>query len=68
MVVEAIAAGDAQVEADARRIGSFADGVAITNAQELASRLFVTVYMGSINSSADTRCRWEATMSAVSPV
>jgi hypothetical protein len=58
MVVQAIEAGDAAVLTDARRIGRYAEGEAIGSARELAGRLFTTVYMGSQNSSSETRDRW----------
>ena len=57
MVMHAIAAGDSQVAADALRIGQYTEGLGPANAKELAGRLFVTVYMGSINSSNETRTR-----------
>ncbi|CAG9462919.1 unnamed protein product [Pedinophyceae sp. YPF-701] len=57
MVVAAVREGDAQVAADARRIGQYADGEAVDDARELARRVFVTVYMGTENSSAETRNR-----------
>lgn len=57
MVVAAIEAGDAAVAADARRIGRYGEGEAVTDARELAGRLFTTVYMGSENSTRETRDR-----------
>jgi NAD+ synthase (glutamine-hydrolysing) len=57
LVVKAVAAGDALVLADARRIGKYGDAETVTDPQELASRLFTTVYMGSANSSKETRDR-----------
>lgn len=45
------------MQADVRRIGGY-DGEALpTTAAELASRVLTTVYMGSENSSAETRER-----------
>jgi NAD+ synthase (glutamine-hydrolysing) len=59
LALKAIAAGDATVLADARRIGQYSPGEAVGDAAELAGRLFHTVYMGTVNSSAETRNRWE---------
>jgi hypothetical protein len=58
MVVRAVEAGDTAVLADARRIGRYGEGEAVSDARELAGRLFTTVYMGSENSSKETRDRW----------
>jgi NAD+ synthase (glutamine-hydrolysing) len=41
--------GDVQVEADARRIGLYADGEIPNDPKELANRILQTVYMGSEN-------------------
>lgn len=57
LVVKAIQAGDQDALADARRIGHYQSGEAITSPQELANRLFHTVYMGTENSSSATRER-----------
>jgi NAD+ synthase (glutamine-hydrolysing) len=57
LAVKAIAAGDETVLADARRIGQYAPGEAVQGAAELAGRLFHTTYMGTVNSSAETRNR-----------
>lgn len=57
LVVKAIAAGDELVLADARRIGQYQSGEEVSSAQELAHRLFHTVYMGTENSSKETRAR-----------
>lgn len=42
---------------DARRIGQYQDNVYVTSAEDLASRVFHTVYMGTANSSSETRER-----------
>jgi hypothetical protein len=57
MVVKAIEAGDEAVLADARRLAKYGPTEAVADAQELAGRLFTTVYMGSANSSKETRDR-----------
>jgi NAD+ synthase (glutamine-hydrolysing) len=56
LVVRAIEGGDQTVLADARRIGQYGEGDTI-QVQELANRLFHTVFMGTVNSSSDTRSR-----------
>ena len=50
-------AGDAQVQADARRIGQYNEGQAIASSQELAGQILSSVFMGTENSGADTRRR-----------
>ncbi|KAF6262108.1 glutamine-dependent NAD(+) synthetase with GAT domain-containing protein [Scenedesmus sp. NREL 46B-D3] len=60
LAVKAIAAGDGTVLADARRMGQYAAGQAVDDPTDLASRLFHTTYMGTVNSSADTRSRAKA--------
>ncbi|KAI8470126.1 MAG: glutamine-dependent NAD(+) synthetase with GAT domain-containing protein [Monoraphidium minutum] len=57
MVVRAIESGDEAVLADARRVAKYGEGEAMGGARELAGRLFTTVYMGSANSSKETRDR-----------
>mmetsp|Transcript_23328 Transcript_23328/g.59695 ORF Transcript_23328/g.59695 Transcript_23328/m.59695 type:complete len:726 (-) Transcript_23328:433-2610(-) len=58
MVAKAVASGDARVKADAARIGQYAEGEPVApSAQEFAGRLFTTVYMGTVNSSRETRER-----------
>lgn len=59
LVVKAIAAGDQTVLADARRIAQYGDTVDISSAEELANRLFHTVFMGTANSSKETRSRYK---------
>lgn len=56
LVEQAVAAGDPVVAADARRIGQYKEGEAVT-AHDLASRIFHTVFMGTVNSSTSTRTR-----------
>lgn len=56
LVVHAIESGDSTVLSDARRIGQYKEGEAI-EVQDLANRLFHTVFMGTENSSSDTRSR-----------
>ncbi len=57
MVVAEAAEGNAQVIADARRIIGAEDDYVPTDPTELASRLFFTCYMGTENSSKETRRR-----------
>ena len=39
------------------RIGGYAEGEEVTDAQELAKRVITSVFMGTVNSSVDTRAR-----------
>uniref|UniRef100_A0ACD5Z8E5 Uncharacterized protein n=1 Tax=Avena sativa TaxID=4498 RepID=A0ACD5Z8E5_AVESA len=57
LVIKDIEKGDEQVKADAMRIGQYKDGEFPTDSRELAKRLFYTVYMGTENSSEDTKSR-----------
>ncbi|KAK9230521.1 hypothetical protein WN944_023492 [Citrus x changshan-huyou] len=57
LVVKEIANGDEQVKADAIRIGRYANGEFPTESREFAKRIFYTVFMGSENSSQETRMR-----------
>ncbi|XP_044477071.1 glutamine-dependent NAD(+) synthetase isoform X2 [Mangifera indica] len=57
LVVKEIANGDEQVKADAIRIGHYTDGQFPTDSREFAKRVFYTVYMGSENSSEETKSR-----------
>ncbi|KAL6897337.1 hypothetical protein ACP4OV_007033 [Aristida adscensionis] len=57
LVIKDIEKGDEQVKADALRIGQYKDGEIPTDSRELAKRLLYTVYMGTENSSEDTRSR-----------
>ncbi|KAF9591411.1 hypothetical protein IFM89_004109 [Coptis chinensis] len=57
LVVEEIANGDEQVKADAIRIGNYADGQFPTDSKEFAKRIFYTVFMGTENSSEETKLR-----------
>ena len=58
MVVDAVAAGNHQVEEDARRIGQYKAEEHVDDAQQLASRVFTTIYLGTVNSSEETRSRY----------
>lgn len=42
---------------DARRVGGYGPEEVVSDARDLASRIFVTVYMGTENSSAETKER-----------
>ncbi|KAK3124944.1 hypothetical protein QOZ80_7BG0597310 [Eleusine coracana subsp. coracana] len=57
LVIKDIEKGDEQVKVDALRIGQYKGGEIPTDSKELATRLFYTVYMGTENSSEDTRSR-----------
>ncbi|KAK9815368.1 hypothetical protein WJX72_002356 [[Myrmecia] bisecta] len=57
MLVKAVQAGDAELEAEVRRVGQYANAEPIASAAELANKLLCTVYMGTVNSSMDTRQR-----------
>ncbi|KAJ6933797.1 glutamine-dependent NAD(+) synthetase [Populus alba x Populus x berolinensis] len=57
LVVKEIEKGDEQVKADAIRIGNYTDGQFPTDSKEFAKRIFYTVFMGSENSSDDTKKR-----------
>ena len=58
---------DPQVIADARRIAGEANDSAYvpTDAQEFANRIFHTCYMGTVNSSEETRQRAKALAEAI---
>ena len=47
------------------RVGNYADGEEITDAAEFSSRIFSTVYMGTVNSSRETRQRAKTLASEV---
>ncbi|KDQ12997.1 hypothetical protein BOTBODRAFT_112092 [Botryobasidium botryosum FD-172 SS1] len=59
LVVEAASRGDDQVIADARRIAGETDGSTYvpSDPKEFANRVFHTSYMGTENSSSETRSR-----------
>eukprot|EP00249_Psilotum_nudum_P015514 c25368_g1_i1 orf=97-2295(+) len=59
LVIKAIENGDSQVQADAVRIGHYQKGELPKCPKEFANKIFHTVYMGSENSSEDTRSRAE---------
>lgn len=43
--------------ADARRIGEYSEGEPLGNPSDFLGRIFTTVYMGTVNSSSETRQR-----------
>ncbi len=57
LVVEAVRAGDPVVTADVRRVAGYGPGEGPADARELAGRLLSCVYMGTVNSSKETRDR-----------
>ena len=57
LVVQSVSSGDVTVESDARRIGQYKEGEEVGDARELAGRIFSTVFMGTVNSSRETRNR-----------
>ena len=57
MVVEYIARGSEEVQSEARRIGQYGPDEKVESAQELAGRIFCTAYMGTVNSSSETKER-----------
>lgn len=57
LVVRHVALGHTSVESDARRIGQYKEGESVGDARDLAGRLFATAYLGTVNSSAETRGR-----------
>lgn len=57
LVIKDIKNGDEQVKADAVRIGKYNSGEFPTDSKEFAKRIFYTVYMGTENSSEETRLR-----------
>ena len=50
-------AGNAQAEEDARRVGQYSSSERVESPQQLAGRLLTTVYMGTVNSSQETKDR-----------
>lgn len=40
-----------------RRVGQYAEGEPFTSASDFSNRIFTTVYMGTVNSSPETRQR-----------
>jgi len=63
-VVESVQNGDSHVVDDVRRI--VGDPAYVPNdPRELCNRLFITCYMGTVNSSAETRQRAEALSSQI---
>ena len=59
MIVKAVQNGDSNITDDVRRIVSD-PGYIPSDPRELCNRLFITCYMGSCNSSAETRQRAQA--------
>jgi len=57
LATAAASAGDERAAADVRRIAQLADGVPIPSPMEFAQHIFTTVYLGSENSSKETRSR-----------
>ncbi|KMT12612.1 hypothetical protein BVRB_5g098510 [Beta vulgaris subsp. vulgaris] len=57
LVVKEIHNGDERIKADAKRIGQYPDGQFPTDSKEFAKRILYTVFMGTENSSEDTRSR-----------
>jgi len=57
LATAAAAAGDEQAGKDIRRVAQLEDSTTLPNAQGLANRVFTTVYLGSENSSNETRAR-----------
>ena len=53
----AVQAGNKQAEEDARRVGQYSPSEKVESAQQLAGRLLTTVYMGTVNSSRETKDR-----------
>ena len=45
------------MEEDARRVGQYSASDSVDSAEELASRLLTTVYMGTVNSGKETQER-----------
>lgn len=56
-VLSACQAGNKQAEKDALRIGQYSSPEKVLSAQQLAGRLLTTVYMGTVNSSQETKDR-----------
>ena len=49
--------GNEQAEEDARRVGQYPSSARVESPQQLAGRLLTTVYMGTVNSSQETKDR-----------
>jgi NAD+ synthase (glutamine-hydrolysing) len=60
LVTKAAREGDEVVAMDIRRIAQLAPNAPIPSANELAELIFTTVYLGTDNSSAETRARAKA--------
>eukprot|EP00899_Mesostigma_viride_P006656 jgi/Mesvir1/15992/Mv08298-RA.1 len=57
LAVQAMREGDEKVKADVQRIAGYGGDAVPENAEELAGRIFSTIYMGTVNSSDATRTR-----------
>jgi NAD+ synthase (glutamine-hydrolysing) len=57
VVRSTVQVGNKQAEEDARRVGQYSATEKVESAQQLAGRLLTTVYMGTVNSSRETRDR-----------
>jgi NAD+ synthase (glutamine-hydrolysing) len=57
LATSAAVSGDERAAADVRRIAQLSDDAPLPSAKEFAQYLFTTVYLGSENSSVDTRSR-----------
>lgn len=60
LVIKAAREGDEVVADDIRRIMQLVPSATIPNASELARSIFTTVYLGTVNSSVETRARAKA--------
>lgn len=60
LVTKAAREGDEVVADDIRRIMQLVPSATIPNASELARSIFTTVYLGTVNSSVETRARAKA--------
>lgn len=57
LAVQAATGGDARTASDVRRISQVSDDAPLPSAKEFAQLIFQTVYLGTENSSVDTRSR-----------
>ena len=57
LVVQYIRQGNKEVLAEAQRIGQYGSTDVIDDPRDLANRIFCTAYMGTVNSSTETRAR-----------
>lgn len=61
-------AGNEQAEEDAKRVGHYTSSERVASPQQLAGRLLTTVYMGTVNSSQETKDRAAALARQVLPL